>query len=105
MTRFAMFQFVRVAITAVILTVCADAQEQKPEIRVGIIGLDAHAVPWTQIIHDPAAKPPISAMRIVAAYPAFSPDIPFSKENIEQNKETMLQTGCGNQRHHRGDAL
>ena len=93
MTRFAMFQFVRVAITAVILTVCADAQEQKPEIRVGIIGLDAHAVPWTQIIHDPAAKPPISAMRIVAAYPAFSPDIPFSKENIEQNKETMRKLG------------
>ena len=93
MTRFAMFQFICVAISAVIPTVCADAQEQNPEIRVGIIGLDAHAVPWTQIIHDPAGKPPISAMRIVAAYPSFSPDIPFSKENIEQNKETMRNLG------------
>jgi hypothetical protein len=47
-------------------------------IKVGIIGLDAHAVPWTQIIHRPKAPPPISDLRIVAAVPAPSVDIPFS---------------------------
>jgi predicted amidohydrolase/predicted dehydrogenase len=62
-------------------------------IKVGIIGLDAHAVPWTQIIHNPAAKPPISNMRIVAAVAVPSPDIPFSADNIQQNTEAMRKLG------------
>ncbi|HPA19709.1 MAG TPA: Gfo/Idh/MocA family oxidoreductase [Verrucomicrobiae bacterium] len=62
-------------------------------IRVGIIGLDAHAVPWTQIIQGPKAQPPMTDMRIVAAYPAFSADIPFSSTNIQKNIETMRKLG------------
>lgn len=62
-------------------------------IRVGIIGLDAHAVPWTRIIHDRAAKPPISDMRIVAAVAAPSPDVPFSATNIQQNIAAMRDLG------------
>jgi predicted dehydrogenase len=62
-------------------------------LRVGIIGLDAHAVPWTQIIHDPRATSPISDLRIVAAVPASSADIPFSKDNIEKNIATMRTFG------------
>ena len=62
-------------------------------IKVGIIGLDAHAVPWTQIIQGPKAQPPVTDMKIVAAYPAFSADIPFSSENIQKNIETMRKLG------------
>lgn len=58
-------------------------------IRVGIIGLDAHGVPWTKLINDPEAEPPISQMRVVAAYPSFSPDVPFSAERIEKNIELV----------------
>jgi len=50
-------------------TVAAPSTFAAP-IKVGIIGLDAHAVPWTQIIHGPKAPPPISDLRIVAAFPA-----------------------------------
>ncbi len=67
-------------------------------IKVGIIGLDAHAVPWTQIIHGPKAPPPISDLRIVAAVPAPSADIPFSQDNIEKNTARMRELGveiCG----------
>lgn len=62
-------------------------------IKVGIVGLDAHAVPWTRIIHDTAAKPPISNMKIVAAIAAPSPDIPFSADNIAANTAAMRQMG------------
>ncbi len=67
-------------------------------IKVGIIGLDAHAVPWTKLIHDPKAKPPLTDMRIVAAYPAFSEDVPFSATNIQKNIELIRGMGveiCG----------
>jgi hypothetical protein len=62
-------------------------------IKVGIIGLDAHAVPWTKIINDPQAAAPISAMKVVAAYPAYSPDVPFSNDNIQKNIELMRKMG------------
>ena len=62
-------------------------------IQVGIIGLDAHGVPWTRILHDPSAKPPLSNMRIVAAVAAPSADIPFSRDNIQQNIAAMREMG------------
>jgi predicted dehydrogenase len=62
-------------------------------IKVGIIGLDAHAVPWAQIIHGSKALPLISELRIVAAVPAPSADIPFSQDNIEQNIARMRELG------------
>lgn len=65
----------------------------EPPIRVGIIGLDAHAVPWTKIIHGPKAQPPISDMKIVAAYPAFSADVPFSSTNIQTNIAAIRDMG------------
>lgn len=75
------------------VTAHASAEPPKALIRVGIIGLDAHAVPFTQIITDPKTKPPISHMKVVAAVPAFSPDIPFSANNIEKNRQRMRDMG------------
>ena len=69
------------------------AQITSTPIRVGIIGLDAHAVPWTQILTDPKAKAPLPELKIVAAVPTFSPDIPFSNDNIEKNKKLMQGMG------------
>lgn len=66
---------------------------QAAQIRVGMIGLDAHAVPWTQIIHGASAGSPIAEMRVVAAVPSFSADIPFSRDNIEKNIATMRDLG------------
>jgi predicted dehydrogenase len=69
------------------------AEPLKAPIRVGIIGLDAHAVPWTRILTDPNTKPPASEMKVVAAVPSYSPDIPFSNDNIEKNKQAMRDMG------------
>ena len=75
------------------LTPAPSAAPAVGPIKVGIIGLDAHAVPWTEIIHGPKAAPPISDLRIVAAVPAYSADIPFSKENLEKNTARMRELG------------
>ena len=78
---------VEAALTLAAIATAAAVYADPParSIKVGIIGLDAHAVPWTKIINDPHAAAPISAMKVVAAYPAFSPDIPFSNDNIQKN--------------------
>ncbi|MCU0962222.1 MAG: galactose-1-epimerase [Pirellulaceae bacterium] len=66
--------------------------EPRP-IRVGIIGLDAHAVPWTRILSDPSAPAAAREMQIVAAVAAPSLDIPFSADNIAQNTQAMREMG------------
>jgi predicted dehydrogenase len=85
---------VATTLLAIALAVPAFAQTPKAgQIRVGIIGIDAHAVPWTKTINDPKAPTPISDMRIVAAYPSFSPDVEFSAKNIQKNTELMRSMG------------
>jgi predicted dehydrogenase len=48
--------------------------------KVGIIGLDAHALPWTRIINNPQASGELADMTVVAGFPGGSPDIPQSLE-------------------------
>jgi hypothetical protein len=78
---------------AMVAAACAGDETMKASIRVGIIGLDAHAVPWTTIVVDPKVAPPISEMKIVAAVPSYSPDIPFSADNIQNNIKAMRGMG------------
>lgn len=75
------------------LSATVRAEDPASPIRVGIIGLDAHAVPWTKIIADPNSPAPIHDLKIVVATPAFSPDIPFSADNIENNIREMKSLG------------
>ncbi len=80
---------------ASILGATAYAGDRVPQasIRIGIIGLDAHAVPWTEILTNPKTEPAIREMKAVAAVPAYSPDIPFSADNIRKNTESMRTMG------------
>jgi predicted dehydrogenase len=50
-------------------------------------------VPWTKIITDPKAEVPINELKVVAAVPTFSPDIPFSADNIQKNIQKMRDMG------------
>ncbi len=65
-------------------SVSLQAAEPTVPIKAGIIGLDAHARPWTKIINDPNAPGELADMVVVAAYPGGSPDIPQSMELLEQ---------------------
>ncbi len=52
-------------------------------LRAGIIGLDtSHVVAFTQLLNAPDAKPELAGVRIVAAYPGGSPDIPSSRDRV-----------------------
>lgn len=66
----------------------AAAQKQKV-IRVGIIGLDtSHVVAFTNLLNT-TTKPELSGVKIVAAYPGGSPDIPSSKNRLKGYTETL----------------
>jgi hypothetical protein len=69
------------------------AAEPAQPIKAGIIGVDAHALPWTQIVNNPKAAGEIAQMRIVAAYPGGSPDIPSSQQLLQQSVEPVRALG------------
>ena len=77
---------VRLAWTLVVCALCVSLQAAEPTlpIKAGIIGLDAHARPWTKIINDPNAPGELADMVVVAGYPGGSPDIPQSMKLLEQ---------------------
>jgi predicted dehydrogenase len=66
------------------LLVPLHAAEPTLPLKAGIIGLDAHARSWTQIINNPEATGELAEMTVVAGYPAGSPDIPQSMELLEK---------------------
>ena len=70
----------------------SDAARDAP-LRAGIIGLDAHALPWTKILNDPQAKGELAEMIVVAGYPGGSPDIPQSMQILERSFEPIRALG------------
>lgn len=79
--------------TFALFTVQAQAQDKILPIKVGIIGIDAHAPSWTKIINDPKAEGELADMTIVAAFPGGSPDIPQSMELLAKAREPMEKLG------------
>jgi hypothetical protein len=62
-------------------------------LRAGIIGLDAHALPWTKILNDPQAQGELAEMNVVVGYPGGSPDIPQSMQILERSLEPIRAAG------------
>src|SRR5579875_487200 len=62
----------------------------KPPLRAGIIGLDtSHAVAFTQLLNNPKAEGVLARVRVVAAYPGGSADIPDSINRVEGYTQTL----------------
>ncbi|MFO0888474.1 MAG: Gfo/Idh/MocA family oxidoreductase [Isosphaeraceae bacterium] len=62
----------------------ANAGESEKPLRAGIIGADtSHATAFTQLLNGPEATGDLAGVRIVAAYPGGSPDIPSSRDRVE----------------------
>jgi hypothetical protein len=65
------------------------AESDKP-LRAGIIGLDtSHVVAFTKLLNDPKADGDLAGVKIVAAYPGGSADIPSSKDRIAGFTKTV----------------
>ncbi|MBI1914635.1 MAG: Gfo/Idh/MocA family oxidoreductase [Planctomycetes bacterium] len=74
-----------------LLPLAAAAQETKP-LRAGIIGLDtSHVVAFTSLLNDPKAKGDLAGVRIVAAYPGGSQDIPDSRNRVDDFTKTLRE--------------
>ena len=61
----------------------APGQGSAPPLKVGIIGLDtSHVVAFTKLLNNPKAKGDLAGVRVVAAFPGGSPDIPSSRDRV-----------------------
>ena len=67
------------------------ADETSPApLKLGMIGLDTSHVPaFASVLHREGNTGPLANVRIVAAYPGGSPDIPASRDRIEGFTATM----------------
>lgn len=73
------------------LSLPAVAQAEKT-LRAGIIGLDtSHVGAFTGVLNAPQPKPGLEGVRVVAAFPAGSPDIPSSRDRIEGYTQEMKE--------------
>ena len=67
--------------------VASTAIAAEPPVKVGVIGLDAHALEWAKILRDRGADAPhpeLADMTIVAAVAAGSPDIPEKQKPLAE---------------------
>ena len=70
------------------------AAELRPPVRAGMIGLDtSHCVAFTKLLQDPQASGDLKDLKIVAAYPGGSPDIPSSRDRLKGFTEQMRGMG------------
>src|SRR5262245_16377483 len=64
----------------------ASAGQDEPagkSLRAGIIGLDtSHVVAFTKLLNAPQVNGELAGLRIVAAYPGGSQDIPSSRDRV-----------------------
>ncbi len=68
----------------------ANAQDEPPLIKVGIIGCDtSHVIAFTKILNNPNATGTLKNVRVVAAYPGGSGDIPSSINRVKGYTEQL----------------
>jgi predicted dehydrogenase len=66
--------------------------DDKPPLKAGIIGLDtSHVVAFTQMLNNPRTTGVLSRVRVVAAYPGGSADIPDSRNRVEGFTKTLRE--------------
>ena len=81
---------------AVALAQPGSAQPAKADapIKVGVIGLDNYqAVAFTELFHNPKAPANLTGLKVVAAFPAGSPDIEESVRELPKWSEAIKKMG------------
>lgn len=67
----------------------APAQE-KGLLKVGMIGLDtSHVAAFAKVLNNPKNEGPLAGVKVVAAFPAGSPDLPVSRDRVKGFTETL----------------
>ena len=69
------------------------AHAEEP-LRAGIIGCDTSHVPaFTKVLNAPDAQGPLAGVRVVAAFPGGSEDIPSSRDRVAGYTDTLRKMG------------
>lgn len=90
--KFARF-WLMFALVANSWSVLATAEDRSKVLQAGIIGLDAHALAWTQILNDPKAEGELADITVVAGVPGGSRDIPQSMELLAKQIGPIEELG------------
>jgi hypothetical protein len=62
-------------------------------LKAGIIGLDtSHVVAFTRLLNAEKPRPEVAGVRVVAAYPGGSPDIPSSRDRVAGFTRELKET-------------
>jgi len=78
----------------VALTFAATALTAAEPIKVGVIGLDNYqAVAFTQLFHNPKVEGDLAGIKVVAAFPAGSPEIEESVRELPKWTEQIKKFG------------
>jgi predicted dehydrogenase len=89
-----MIRLVPLALAAFLLASFAQAADNAAAIRVGIIGLDtSHVVAFTKLLNNPNTSGNLAGVRVVAAFPGGSPDIPDSRDRLAMFTEQVQKLG------------
>lgn len=79
-------------VISLVLAMAAVLPAAESEIRVGIIGLDtSHVTAFTGVLNRPGNEGDLAGVRVVAAYPGGSPDVPSSRDRIEGFTKTLQE--------------
>src|SRR5687768_4192560 len=93
--RFPLTLLAAVLLPAVSALAAADgAAKSDKVIRAGIIGLDtSHAIAFTDLMHKEGVTDERAGVRIVAAYPGGSKDLPASWDRVPEYTKLMRDKG------------
>lgn len=85
--------------SAALLVICCStlsnrANENATPLRAGIIGLDtSHVIAFTSAFNDPQANKDLGGIKIVAAFPGGSKDIPDSRDRVQGFTKDVQKMG------------
>jgi predicted dehydrogenase len=72
----------------------AEAQEKSRVLKAGIIGCDtSHVEAFTRLLNDPKADSDLAGVRVVAAFPGGSQDLPASRDRVEGYVKKLHELG------------
>jgi predicted dehydrogenase len=70
------------------------AEDPAVQVKVGIIGLDtSHVIAFTGVLNRPDNTGDLAGVRVVAAYPGGSPDVPDSANRVEGFTQQLRDQG------------
>ena len=80
--------------TMMMLAAASSQADDPAPLRAGMIGLDtSHAPAFAQLLNGPDAKDDLAGVKVVAAFPGGSPDIPASADRVGDYTKKLAEMG------------